>query len=155
VVNGIETQTTCLADYDQLLRSLDTLVKEINRLNQSTTAAEILIAEPEDDFEVFPKEHIKIPRNQVGFVLRFPNQPLPESDIDDLFRPFRHSDPKHRGLGLCTAHRIIESHKGEIRVVNQSQHGLALLILMPSTTAQADNIALTTHEKSILEVEPA
>lgn len=155
VINGTETQTTCLADFDQLLRSLDTLIKEIKRLNQSTSAAEILVAEPEENFEVFPKENIQIPRNQVGFVLRFPNLPLPEQDIDDLFRPFHHSDPKHRGLGLCTAHRIIESHKGEIRVVNRPQQGLALLVLMPSSTAQADDIALTSHEKSILEVEPA
>ena len=77
-INGMESPTTCLADYDQLLRSLDTLTNEINRLNQSTAAAQILIAEPEENFEIFPKEYIKIPRNQVGFVLRFPNQPLPE-----------------------------------------------------------------------------
>ncbi len=154
-INGRESPTTCLADYDQLLRSLDTLIKEINRLNQSTAATHILIAEPEENFEIFPQEYIRIPRNQVGFILRFPKQPLPEKDIDDLFRPFHHSDPKHRGLGLCTAHRIIESHKGEIRVVNQLKHGLALLILIPSYSAQADDIALTTHDKSILEEEPA
>jgi len=130
-IHFTSSKTMCWADRDQLLRALDSLICDVGRQWDPPGKAELTIAEPGKAFEVWENDDVQIPHDQVGIVIRFPGKVLNEPDVDDLFRPFRHSDEKHRGLALCTAHRIIESHRGEIRVLNAAGYGLALVVLIP------------------------
>jgi len=130
-IYSTSSKAMCWADRDQLLRALDSMIRDVGRQWDPPGKAELLIAESGKLFEVWENETIQIPKEQVGFVIRYPGKVLNDADVDDLFRPFRHADEKHRGLALCTAHRIVESHRGEIRVLNVAGRGLALVVLIP------------------------
>jgi len=130
-IHTTSSKAMCWADRDQLLRALDSMIRDVGRQWDPPGKAEVLVTEPGKLFKVWENQTIQIPNDQVGFVIRFSGKVLNDTDVDDLFRPFRHADEKHRGLALCTAHRIIESHSGEIRVLNAPGHGLALVVLIP------------------------
>jgi two-component system sensor histidine kinase PilS (NtrC family) len=163
VVNGLTSKTDCFADRDQLLRALSSLIQEINRQQpdqsrlpgEAPSAPQILIAEPGRACAIWSEARLHndmviIPNNQVGFVIRFPGQALSESEVEDLFRPFRHADSKHRGLGLCTAHRIIMGHRGDVRVFNHAEDGLALLVLIPLPPTGDDPVTMSTQRTNVL-----
>jgi signal transduction histidine kinase len=59
-----------------------------------------------------------------------------------LFTPFFTTKPKGTGLGLSIARRIIEGHRGRIRVTSQPGEGTTVRIKLPLR-------AETTHEKDL------
>ena len=118
-----------------------------------------MIAEPGHACAIWSEARLSddiaiIPNDQVGFVIRFPGQALSESEVEDRFRPFRHSDSKHRGLGLCTAYRIIMGYRGDVRVFNRQggapAHGLALLVLIPLPPIGDDPVTMSTQRTNVL-----
>jgi two-component system sensor histidine kinase PilS (NtrC family) len=145
IVSGLSSKTNCFADRDQLLRALETIITEISRQWEPPPNVQVLVAEPGRPFTIWNAEVTPIPKDRVGFVVRFPGYALSESEVDDLFRPFCHSDSKHRGLGLCTAHRIIQGHRGDIKIFNRLDQGLSLLILVP--LPPTDNTILPTDDQ--------
>ena len=62
---------------------------------------------------------------------------VPESSLDDLFRPFFRLDESRErstggvGLGLAIAQRAVKLHGGEIKVRNRTGGGLEVLIRFP------------------------
>ena len=162
IVSGLSSKTNCFADRDQLLRALETIITDVSRQWEPRPKVQILVAEPGRPLSIWNTEVIPIQKDQVGFVVRFPGYTLQETEVDDLFRPFRHADSKHRGLGLCTAHRIIQSHKGDVRVFNRLDQGLSILVLIPlpptddaNLTAGTQSTAKTSLSDRILEGELA
>ena len=131
IISGLSSKTNCFADRDQLLRALEIIVTDVSRQWEPSPKVQIRLAEPGRPLSIWNLDEIPIQKDQVGFVVCFPSYTLSETEVDDLFRPFRHADSKHRGLGLCTAHRIIQSHKGDIRVFNRLGQGLSILVLIP------------------------
>jgi signal transduction histidine kinase len=56
---------------------------------------------------------------------------IPEKDWDNIFEPFFTTKPSGFGLGLANARKIVEQHKGTIRVVRKRSAGAALEIFIP------------------------
>ncbi len=56
---------------------------------------------------------------------------IPEKDWETIFEPFFTTKPQGFGLGLANARKIIEQHKGSIRVVPHRGPGTAFEILLP------------------------
>jgi two-component system sensor histidine kinase PilS (NtrC family) len=150
-IQSTSSKVACWADRDQLLRALDSIVREVGRQWSPAAKAQILIADPGKSFQVWKGETIQTPNEQVGFVVRFPGNVLNDSEVDDLFRPFRRADEKHRGLALCTAHRIVMSHNGEIKVLNISEQGLALVVLIPIADFDGETTLYSPKEMPVPE----
>jgi signal transduction histidine kinase len=51
---------------------------------------------------------------------------------DNLFQPFLTTKPRGTGLGLAIVQRIIETHRGEIRVKSAPKKGATFQILLPA-----------------------
>ena len=58
-------------------------------------------------------------------------------DLAQIFEPFFTTKPRGTGLGLAVTRRIIEEHKGDIRVESQPGKGTTFLIRLPVGTAPA------------------
>jgi len=69
-----------------------------------------------------PRIRIRISDNGCG---------IPEKDWENIFEPFFTTKPSGFGLGLANARKIVEQHKGTIRVVKESGPGTAFEILIP------------------------
>jgi signal transduction histidine kinase len=57
---------------------------------------------------------------------------IPEKDWDDIFEPFYTTKSTGIGLGLAISRKIVEQHKGTIRVVRKRGPGTAFEILIPA-----------------------
>jgi signal transduction histidine kinase len=57
---------------------------------------------------------------------------IPEKDWENIFEPFYTTKSTGFGLGLANARKIIEQHKGIIRVIRKRGSGTAFEILIPS-----------------------
>jgi signal transduction histidine kinase len=56
---------------------------------------------------------------------------IPDKDWENIFEPFFTTKPSGFGLGLANARKIVEQHKGAIRVVKKRSAGTAFEILIP------------------------
>ncbi len=56
---------------------------------------------------------------------------IPDKDWENIFEPFFTTKPSGFGLGLANARKIVEQHKGVIRVVKKRSAGTAFEILIP------------------------
>jgi len=56
---------------------------------------------------------------------------IPEEDWENIFEPFYTTKPSGFGLGLSNARKIVELHKGSIRVVKKRGRGTSFEILLP------------------------
>jgi two-component system sensor histidine kinase AtoS len=56
---------------------------------------------------------------------------IPAEQIDTLFTPFYTTKPKGTGLGLALTHKIIEEHRGHIRITSRVGHGTVVTVTLP------------------------
>lgn len=96
-----------------LLRNAYEAVPDGGKVNLSVSAA--ADARPK-------KVRIRISDNGVG---------IPEKDWEIIFEPFYSTKASGFGLGLANARKIVEQHKGTIRVVKKRSPGTAFEILIP------------------------
>ena len=57
---------------------------------------------------------------------------IPPENLQEIFEPFFTTKPRGSGLGLVVTRRIIEEHKGTIRVESRPGKGTAFTILLPA-----------------------
>ena len=77
---------------------------------------------------------IAIGREQdfVAVEIRDSGPGIPPERINELFKAFRTSKPQGTGLGLPMTRRIVEEHKGSIRVSANHPTGAVFTILLPA-----------------------
>ena len=63
---------------------------------------------------------------------------MPAEVKAQLFTPFFTTKPKGVGLGLSISERIIEGHRGAIRITSQQGAGTMVRIELPLTGKRAD-----------------
>jgi signal transduction histidine kinase len=56
---------------------------------------------------------------------------IPEEDVGHIFDPFFTTKADGTGLGLAITHRIIENHRGTIRVMSQRGKGTTFVVTLP------------------------
>ena len=56
---------------------------------------------------------------------------IPEEDVGRIFDPFFTTKADGTGLGLAITHRIIENHRGTIRVMSQRGKGTTFMVTLP------------------------
>jgi two-component system sensor histidine kinase HydH len=59
---------------------------------------------------------------------------IPAEDIDKIFDPYFTTKAKGTGLGLAIVHKIIEAHKGHLRVQTVPGQGTKVSIILPTST---------------------
>jgi two-component system sensor histidine kinase HydH len=57
---------------------------------------------------------------------------ISKENLVHIFDPYFTSKQSGTGLGLAIVHRIIESHKGEVRVESETRKGTSVTILLPA-----------------------
>lgn len=56
---------------------------------------------------------------------------IPPENLPDLFNPFFTTKEGKSGLGLCIAQKIIERHRGHIRIESKTGEGTVVMIYLP------------------------
>tara|TARA_B100000315_G_scaffold246469_1_gene273797 strand:+ start:16775 stop:18244 length:1470 start_codon:yes stop_codon:yes gene_type:complete len=56
---------------------------------------------------------------------------MPSKDIKKMFKPFYTTKPKGTGLGLAIVQKIVQNHKGSIRVESKKNKGTNIIISFP------------------------
>ncbi|HCL90735.1 MAG TPA: hypothetical protein DHW70_05385, partial [Candidatus Atribacteria bacterium] len=56
---------------------------------------------------------------------------IPEKDFTQIFDPFFSTKEKGSGLGLSIAYKLIEAHRGEIKVESKEGEGTKFVIFLP------------------------
>jgi signal transduction histidine kinase len=56
---------------------------------------------------------------------------IPEKDWENIFEPFYTTKPSGFGLGLSNARKIVEQHRGSIRVAKTRGKGTAFEVRLP------------------------
>jgi signal transduction histidine kinase len=62
---------------------------------------------------------------------------IAEQDLGRIFDPFFTTKKDGTGLGLAITYRIIENHRGSIRVISQSGRGTTFVVLLPLESSEA------------------
>jgi len=58
-----------------------------------------------------------------------------KEDLDHVFDPYFTTKQSGTGLGLAIVHKIIEAHRGEVRVESEVGRGTVVTVLLPATEA--------------------
>ena len=61
---------------------------------------------------------------------------IPGSDIERLFDPFFTTKNTGTGLGLAMVHKIVEIHRGKIKIISKPQEGTTFSVLLPVNQAE-------------------
>jgi signal transduction histidine kinase len=56
---------------------------------------------------------------------------IPSAQLERVFRPFYTTKHKGTGLGMTVSRRIVEQHKGTIKIESQAGKGTAVIITLP------------------------
>jgi len=64
--------------------------------------------------------------------------------LQNIFKPYYSSRPEGMGLGLATAKKIVEGHKGTITVNSEPGKGTSFTIKLPLLTADNVDIEAST-----------
>jgi signal transduction histidine kinase len=70
-------------------------------------------------------------QHAVRITVRDTGAGIPEEKLADIFKPFYTTRTQGTGLGLAIAKEIIEMHRGEIRVENNTGQGCSFHITLP------------------------
>ncbi len=70
---------------------------------------------------------------QIEILIRDTGHGIPIGQMDKVFKPFYTTKPKGMGIGLSLAKRIIERHKGTLRLESKEGIGTTVFIHIPVT----------------------
>ena len=113
----------CWGDSQQLKRVLINLIHNACASFDDNQEGEIRITALESaEKDTDEKTIIKITDNGPG---------IPEEIIDKIFNPFFTTRKSGTGLGLAIVHQIIDSHRGDVRVVSRKNEGTTFEISLP------------------------
>ena len=75
------------------------------------------------------------PGNYVKILFEDQGTGIPDQDLPNIFDPYFTTKPGASGLGLATAHSIIQQHQGHINVHSEVGKGTTFTIYLPSSYA--------------------
>ena len=112
-----------LADENQLTQMFTNLF--INSADAMPDGGDLIVytkieTEPESEVKTLT---INIKDSGIG---------IPSKDMAKLFKPFFTAKPKGTGLGLAIVQKIVQNHKGSIRVESKINEGTNVIISLPT-----------------------
>jgi len=57
---------------------------------------------------------------------------IPAESLERIFEPFFTTRPRGTGLGLALVHRMVEAHRGQIRVSSDAAKGTTVRVVLPT-----------------------
>jgi signal transduction histidine kinase len=75
--------------------------------------------------------------DQVAVIVADSGRGIPPEHLPNIFRPFYTTKGNGTGLGLSLARRIVEDHKGQIKVTSSVGKGTVFTVLLPITKVLA------------------
>jgi len=108
------------ADEDQIRQSLMNVI--INAIQAIPKKGEIKIKTEKALLKGEPAIKLIIEDSGIG---------IPEKDFTQIFDPFFSTKEKGSGLGLSIAYKLIEAHRGEIKVESKEGEGTKFVIFLP------------------------
>lgn len=69
---------------------------------------------------------------EIKIVISDTGKGIARKDLGKVFDPYYTTKPSGTGLGLAIVHRIIEAHKGEIKVESKQGRGTSVAIILPA-----------------------
>jgi signal transduction histidine kinase len=109
-------------DPDQMSRVYHNLAENALRYNPNGTVITVKLYEEMEHIVVVFKD------NGVG---------IPADVVKDIFKPFvrvddsRNSQTGGTGLGLSIAHKIVQAHNGELKLITDADKGCTFIITLP------------------------
>ena len=108
------------ADEDQIRQSLMNVI--INAIQAIPKKGKIKIKTEKALLKGVPAIKLIIEDSGIG---------IPEKDFTQIFDPFFSTKEKGSGLGLSIAYKLIEAHRGEIKVESKEGEGTKFVIFLP------------------------
>ncbi len=99
-----------------------------------------------DETLTVPQDHASLELDQYAsdleIVFQDTGQGIPAEQLETLFTPFYTTKPKGTGLGLALTHKIMEEHRGSIRITSQVGLGTRVTVVLPSSTKEFPHAVL-------------
>ncbi len=101
-------------------------------MNLLKNAAESLVLkqEQEGDFEAFIKLSITKNINDISVVIEDNGKGILESDLRRITEPYVTTKSKGTGIGLAIVKKIIEDHKGNLKIENRKEGGAKVTFML-------------------------
>lgn len=111
-------------DEDQMITVFSNIIENAFEAMGSTGTLTIRtsLSEKITDGEILKSAEIKVEDTGTG---------IPQDVLENLFRPFHSTKAGGTGLGLVIAKRILEAHKGNIRIESKLEIGTIVTIKLP------------------------
>jgi|GEM_PF-1803399 len=120
------TNINCKADPEQIKQVLYNLIH--NAVEASSPGGKIIV---KAYLTNRPSRTIRGNQNLIAIEVIDYGKGVPSENMKKIFEPFFTTKPQGVGLGLAIAHRIVQSHKGEITVENIEPKGAKFTVLLP------------------------
>jgi two-component system sensor histidine kinase HydH len=103
--------------FSQILLNL--YLNAIEAMGQSGGILNVTLSREKD-----PSPAVKVAVSDTGVGIK-------KEDLEHIFDPYFTTKPSGTGLGLAIVHKIIEAHRGEIRVQSDPGHGTTISLYIP------------------------
>ena len=135
VLHGVQ-DCTAVGSYDLLRSAVENVIRNAIRYTAQQTEVEVRL-----------RCETSGAASEGTISVRDHGPGVPESSLDELFRPFFRLDESRErstggvGLGLAIAQRAVKLHGGEIKAQNCAEGGLEVIISFPA----ANSVPLLLH----------
>jgi signal transduction histidine kinase len=139
-VDGIRMRTHFSSDLPQVMADSDAMKRAIANLVDN--AAEAVVESPVKEIEI---STALVPTNDAVEISVADSGPgVTEETKERLFLPYFSTKKRGTGLGLAIVSRIIEDHRGSIRVEENAPAGARFIIELP-IVAKSSDAHVTQH----------
>ncbi len=86
---------------------------------------------------------------RIGIEISDTGKGIGQGDIEKIFDPYFTTKSSGTGLGLAIVHRIIEAHKGEIRVESSEGQGTTVTLILPLPAHERDDMKNSLQSEGV------
>jgi two-component system sensor histidine kinase HydH len=123
---NIEITTNLSSEIDKI--SIDP-----DRINQVLLNLYLNAIQAMEDGGVLTTELFHDDSGEIKIAISDTGKGINKKDIGRIFDPYFTTKPSGTGLGLAIVHRIIEAHKGEIKVESKPGKGTVVTIVLTAS----------------------
>lgn len=129
-----------------LSSGLDDAFIDPDRINQVFLNLYLNAIEAMEDGETLSVTLAPYGEKRVKIEISDTGRGIAKKDVEKIFDPYFTTKPSGTGLGLAIVHRIIEAHKGKIRVQSGLGRGTTVTVILPLLSNETDSIQNFNNE---------